>query len=246
MKISQIFLGTFCALTIIFSCSLGEVEAARKPIGKIKIIDGKEVSYDDNVVNGSVSEGPLSNGNIIKFNTGAISKEKTLYVPFETQINSYHRGVISATMVVNSLGLGKYSQQNIANLFGTITDESSVGISIQNVLNELVRDSRFQFNWVLHTDENDLDTVKVNVTSAIENGNPVIVNTIESLGDCYLRGHNTGYSLNHFGVVSGYYNYGEKVVYLNPEYGRFNGFVKSQVINVKDLSYAMGRRGYVW
>lgn len=55
MRKRKFIFGVFCSINLCLFYPLDNVDAAKNPVGKIKIIDGKEVSYDDNVVNGSVS-----------------------------------------------------------------------------------------------------------------------------------------------------------------------------------------------
>lgn len=218
--------------------------AAKNHKGKTVNVNGVEVSYDSNAINGGVS--PIPTGNDPKFADRLVEKEKYLSVPFETHINNYYSAPAAISMILNSLGITTYSQQQIAQKLGTLSNGTYTGYQIEHTLNSIVNGSKYKFNWVWHSNVNDFNSVRDNITSAIEYGNPVMVNTAESPGDTYLRGHNTGYALYHFGVVSAYYNYGDKFIYLDPSYGRFSGFIKSQVATIKDLSYAMGTRGYAW
>lgn len=203
------------------------------------------VQEDNTVINGGVDfETPLEE-NVIKISERAPKpKQVILKIPFQTQINNYYCGPASASMIVNSLGYNK-SQQQMASLLGTTTNGTNAGNGVANALNNAIKGSRFKFRWEWHT-YNQIDKMKGHVVETLSYGNPVMVNTAESPGDVYLKGHNIGAPLYHFGVIGDYFNYGNEVTYVDPGYGRVPGFVMKQRVSIKNMSYASGTRGYAW
>lgn len=203
------------------------------------------IQENTEVVNGGVDlETPLED-NVIKVSSrSAKPKEVILYIPFQTQINNYYCGPASAAMVVNALGYNK-TQQQMASLLGTTTNGTNAGNNVANALNNVVRGSRFKFRWEWHT-YNQIGKMKGHIVEALSYGNPVMVNTAESPGDVYLKGHNIGVPLYHFGVIGDYFNYGNEVTYVDPAHGRIRGFLIEQRVSIKNMSYATGTRGYAW
>lgn len=88
--------------------------------------------------------------------------------------------------------------------------------------------------------------VQDHIVEALSYGNPVMVNTYETTGDCYLEGHENYSELYHYGIVGDYFNYGEEVTYVDPGAGMFTGFVMNQTVDIDDMCKAIGTRGYVW
>ena len=170
--------------------------------------------------------------------------QKELSIKFQTQINDYYCGPASASMIVTSLGRPR-TQQQMASLLGTTTNGTNAGNGVANALNAVMKGSRYKFNWVWHT-YNEIDKFKDNVTHAISYGNPVMVNTLESPGDSYLAGHNMGTTLYHYGIVGDYFDNGNSVTYVDPGYGRYPGFKMNQRVSIRNMSYAVGGRGYAW
>lgn len=218
--------------------------AAKNHKGKTVNVNGVEVSYDSNAINGGVS--PIPTGNDPKFADRLVEKEKYLSVPFETHINNYYSAPAAISMILNSLGITTYSQQQIAQKLGTLSNGTYTGYQIEHTLNSIVNGSKYKFNWVWYSNVNDFNSVKDNIISAVEYGNPVIINTEENLGDVFFRGHNTRLSFYNYGIIYAYFNYGNDFMYLDPGYDRFLGFVKFQKTQIKDLNYAMENRGYAW
>lgn len=164
-----------------------------------------------------------------------------------SDVKSSHNSLISSLLIfINNLDIGEYTENDISRRLDITVGENFSGKVVENLLNSLAKDSSFKFFWEMHNNVTDLTSLKMNATTAIDNANPVMVNTVSSPGDIYLRGHNTGYRLSNFGLITGYSEYGDKVVYLESGYGRFNGFTKSQTVDIKDLSYALEAGGYVW
>lgn len=201
--------------------------------------------FDDSVVNGAMDFETQLDEPVIKIQErSAKPRQVILSIPFQTQQTYYYCGPASAAMVVNSLGYNK-TQNEMASLLGTTTAGTAAGNGVANALNAVVRGSRYKFTWEWHN-YNQVDKMKNHVVEALSWGNPVMVNTVESPGDVYLRGHNIGSPIYHFGVIGDYFDYGNSVTYTDPGYGRFSGFVMDQRVSIKDMSYATGGRGYAW
>lgn len=171
-------------------------------------------------------------------------EEKSLYVPFQTQETTYWCGPAATSMALNTIGY-ETTQSQMADLLGTTENGTGAGAGVANAMNAIAEGSKYTFYWEWHQPW-DVSTIQGKIVNAISYGNPVVVNTAESPGDCYINGHDTGSPLYHFGVVSAFYNYGETVTYEDPAYGRFEGFWQTQTIGVEKISKAAGGRGYVW
>lgn len=211
--------------------------------------EGDTVVYSETAVNGNVDLGtPLiltTEQEVDKSKaimTRAASKE--IFIPFQTQQTDYYCGPAAARMVLGGIGYSR-TQNQMASLLGTTVNGTNAGNSVANALNSVVAGSRYQFRWQWHT-YTDIATIKSHVLEAINYGNPVMVNTMESPGDVYLQGHNIGTTLYHFGVVADYFDYGNTITYTDPGAGRFSGFVVDQRASITNLSYATGGRGYAW
>ncbi|MEY8462567.1 C39 family peptidase [Streptococcus merionis] len=207
--------------------------------------DQEGIKADETVVNGGVDLVTPLDTNVLKISERAPRPAQViLRIPFQTQINNYYCGPAAATMVVNALGYNK-TQQQMAALLGTTTNGTNAGNGVANALNSVVRGSKYQFRWEWHT-YNQVDKMKGHVVEALSYGNPVMVNTAESPGDVFLKGHNIGVPLYHFGVIGDYFNHGNEVTYTDPGYGRIRGFVQDQRVSITNMSYAAGTRGYAW
>lgn len=223
------------------------INAATEPGDDSDVItleDGTEVYYG-NEINGGVDLSS-SNENVQKAEKLEVSPRipvKTLNIPFQTQANDYYCGPASASMIVRGLGFNK-SQSQMATLLGTTVNGTGAGDSVANALNSVVG-SKATFRWVWHNYQN-ISTLRSHTISAIDYGNGVMLNTMESPGDNYLLGHDVGYTLYHFGVIRGYNTSAETGLYMDPGYGKFGGFVKEQNATWVNLSYAAGGRGYAW
>lgn len=231
-----------CVGTLVLSVIFGvcNVSAAKNTKG--------EKFYDFSKVNGAMSfdnnESKPKDRTIID---GDLPGEKKLKVTHISQQNNYYCGPASALMVLNTIGYNSYNQDSVAKLIGTNENGTGAGQDyIPRGLNSVVeKDGKFKFHWADHKYD-DVDSIRMNIMSSISYGNPVIINSYEKPGDVYIHGHDIGIELYHFGVVSEYYSRGTVVTYLDPGYGLFNGFIKSQQVKIKDISYAAGGRGYIW
>lgn len=230
--------------TLLLAVGTNVSYAAKNYKGQTVTVDGVQVSYDPTAINGGIDL-TSETGKKVAITTRGILEQKEIFVPFETQINNYYLGTAATSMLANSINIST-NQHKISSLFDTATTNINSEINLLKALNKVVAGSNFKFYWQEHNDVNDINTIRTHIVSAIEHGNPVMVNTAEGPGDTYLRGHNTGYRLYNVGIISGFYNYGNRVKYIDPGYGRFSGFVKSQVTTIKNLSYATGTRGYAW
>lgn len=209
--------------------------------------DGTTIVYDNSTLNGGIDlETPLINDKEIdKKNTPTTrAGSVVISIPFQTQQNDYYCGPASARMVLGGIGYSR-TQNQMASLLGTTTNGTNAGNGVANALNSVVAGSKYQFRWQWHT-YTDVSKIKGHVLEALNYGNPVMVNTVESPGDVYLTGHNIGTTLYHYGVVADYFDYGNQVTYTDPGYGRYSGFVMDQRASIKNLSYAVGGRGYAW
>lgn len=174
----------------------------------------------------------------------SLHRSKELPIDFQTQQNNYYGGPASASMIVNALGYN-YSQEQMADLLQTDQAGTIAGANVTNALNKVVAGSNYKFRWTWHHFK-QVETMKQQITEAIDHGNAVMVNTVEGPGDWYIRGHNLGYRFYHYGVVADYFDYGNTVTYVDPGYGRFSGFEMQQRVTIEELSYAAGERGYAW
>ena len=242
-------LGTVCVgLTILLSLVLlPNANAASSVDDQSSLsVDGVTVIYDMDAVNGGISlnniDAPKSSS--VKSARVASQPSKIIMVPFQTQETNYYCGPASARMVLGAIGRYR-TQSQLAGLMGTTTAGTNAGAPVVNALNAVASGSGFKFTWQWHTYSN-INTIKDHVTTAISDGNPVMVNTMEFPGDVWLQGHNIGSALYHYGVVADYFDYGNSVTYTDPGYGRFAGFVQDQRVSITNLSYAVGGRGYAW
>lgn len=242
MKIIKIILSTTTIISLL-AFNVNYTHSAKHHKGQTVTIDGVQVSYDPNAINGGIDL-TTEKEKLVAITTNYTLESKEIYVPFEQQINEYYFGTATASMLTKSINIPQ-TQQQISNL---LEEPSAVtaGKNLSTALNRLLENSKFRFYWEWHNNVNDITTMKTHIVSAIEYGNPVMVNMTEGPGDNYLRGHNIGYSHSIFGLISGFYNYGDRIKYIEPGYGRFSGFVKPQVTTIENLSYATGDRGYVW
>lgn len=246
MKIKNVF-SIALVLTLVSTTSATISASTVSPEGSsvIETENGTEIIYDDNSVNGGVSKDfNIKIDNSKKSTSRAEAAAKSLNVKHQTQQNNYYCGPASASMIVKYLGYNK-SQADMAKLLQTnSSDGTSAGNNVAQALNK-VASSKAKFTWEWHNYSN-VKQIKSHIKTAIDFGNPVMINTVESPGDWYIKGHNTGYTLYHFGVIKGYSNFADAGVYLDPGYGRFSGFIKEQITTTKNLSYAAGGRGYAW
>lgn len=110
------------------------------------------------------------------------------------QQNNYYCGPATACMVAKTLGLGTYTQSNMAAIIGTTTNgSSSSGITsgLNNLLSNAGRTGRYQ------TTNTAYSSLTNSITYSIQNGFPIIVNVKEM--PLYTVG------VGHFIAVNGYY-----------------------------------------
>ena len=92
------------------------------------------------------------------------------------QQNNYYCGPATACMVAKTLGLGTYTQSNMAAIIGTTTNgSSSSGITsgLNNLLSNAGRTGRYQ------TTNTAYSSLTNSITYSIQNGFPIIVNVKE-------------------------------------------------------------------
>ena len=236
------------ALSTIMSLVPLPIQAATTTDGNVQVSDeGTTIIYDTSSLNGGIDTSTplLIDENIDKSNVPmARASSVEISIPFQTQQNDYYCGPASAKMVLGGIGYTR-TQDQMAALLGTTTNGTNAGNNVANALNSVVAGSKYQFRWQWHT-YSDVSTIKGHVVEALNYGNPVMVNTMESPGDVYLTGHNIGTTLYHYGVVADYFDNGNQVTYTDPGYGRYSGFVMNQRASITNLSYAVGGRGYAW
>lgn len=245
-KISNLCLSFIMMISIISSTV--EIHASTSTNGQSETdYNGITIIYDENTLNGSIDLETklLNNTSIDKTNSKTPrSGSVEIYIPFQTQQTDYYCGPASARMVLGGIGYYR-TQDQMASLLGTTVNGTNAGNGVANALNSVVAGSQYEFRWQWHT-YTDISTIKGHIVEALNYGNPVMVNTMESPGDVYLAGHNIGTTLYHYGVVADYFNYGNEVTYTDPGYGRYSGFVQDQRVSITNLSYAVGGRGYAW
>ncbi|MEG0823346.1 MAG: C39 family peptidase [Erysipelotrichaceae bacterium] len=237
-------------LTIV-SNSMNSVKAATEIENEsTSTEDGTPIVYDDSIMNGSVNleENLTLNESELVDKSRIVKPRSTsviITIPFQTQQNDYYCGPASAKMVLGGIGYTR-TQDQMASLLGTnANDGTYAGEGVANALNSVVAGSKYQFRWQWHNYLN-VSTIKGHIVEALDYGNPVMVNTVESPGDVYLAGHDIGVPLYHYGVVADYFESGNSVTYTDPGYGRYSGFMMDQRATITNLSYAVGGRGYAW
>ena len=243
---------TFLTCIVVLGGFSTNVQAAAKNGDEDNIVvsdDGQEIVYDTQVVNGGIdleTELDIPYDQLIDKKNVPTTRASSVVItiPFQTQQEDYYCGPAAARMVLGGIGYS-VTQNEMAELLGTTVNGTNAGNNVANALNSVVEGSNYQFRWQWHT-FSDVSKIKSHVLEALNYGNPVMVNTMESPGDVYLVGHNIGTTLFHYGVVADYFDYGNSVTYTDPGYGRFSGFVMDQRVSITNLSYACGGRGYAW
>lgn len=240
----------FSSVILTLSISSYSVLASTAESGKTYTTeDGTKIYYDDNAMNGGIDTQKIyydTKEEAVGPIKAPRAPAKYLNVPFQTQQNNYYCGPASASMIVHALGFNR-TQNQMASLLHTTSGGTDAGDSVARALNS-VAGNKATFRWVWHSYQ-DINTLASHVESAINYGNAVMLNTDEGPGDNYLRGHNTGKKLYHFGVIRGYNSYNGTGQYMDPAYGYYgpySGFVEEQAASWHDLSYASGGRGYAW
>lgn len=195
----------------------------------VEIEEGTVIQYNENALNGGIDLG--------------MPAKVELTIPFEQPKQYNYSSVASTVMLLNSIGF-TYTQQEIADLFEVdrvVTD----GKHVTEVLNHTTEGSRYAFTLEQH-DALNITGLKNHIVEALVYGNPLLVNTMESSGDCYLEGHNQYGTLYQYGLVKDYYNYGNSVTYTESDYGIYSGFSVNKKVGITNLSYAAGGKWYVW
>lgn len=195
----------------------------------VEIEEGTVIQYNENALNGGIDLG--------------MPAKVELIIPFEQPKQYNYSSVASTVMLLNSIGF-TYTQQEIADLFEVdrvVTD----GEHLTEVLNHTIEGSRYSFTLEQH-DALNITGLKNHIVEALVYGNPLLVNTIESSGDCYLEGHNQYGTLYQYGLVKDYYNYSNSVTYTESDYGIYSGFSVNKKVGITNLSYAAGGKWYVW
>lgn len=259
MKLLKLF-SLFIAITLITPYLILHTNAATID-GNVIIRDNKSINgqidmntpldgmvvitSDPTAINGQIStEEPIISSSKRRVKRFPIKERTNISIRFETQKNNYYCGPAACVMALSGIGY-KVTQEQMAALLGTTTNGTPAGNNVANALNKVVKGSRFEFRWEWH-DYRKIDTIRHNLLHALSYGNPIVLNTKEGPGDNYIGGHNTGESLYHFGVIHGHEKYGDFMYYSDPGYGLFPGFIKTQKVKIKDVSYATGERGYAW
>lgn len=222
------------ASVILMSTGSGYIYATQEATSSdgdqvVEIEDGTVIRYNENALNGGVDLG--------------VPAKVELLVSYEQPKQYNYNSAASAAMLLNSIGFN-YTQQEIADLIAvnrTVTD----GEHLTEVLNQITEGSRYAFTLEQH-DASDIASLKKHIIEALVYGNAILVNTIESTGDCYLEGHDQYGVLYQYGMVKDYYNYGNTITYTDSDYGIFSGFSKNQKVSISNLSYAVGGKWYVW
>lgn len=230
-KLKKLF---YLFIMILFFFNTNLVNAAKDYQGKFVIIDGNKVSYDENAINGKVDI-PNQDEKTRADNYKVELEEKYLSVPLLLK-NTYYVNTIN--MVLNALD----REVDDNNLVKDIKESYNI-FEIKDILNKRAEGTKFKFSSDYIT---DINTFKMNTTSAIAYGNPVIVSLSENVGDVYFRNHSTTTDVETFGVISGYTEYGDKVLYLESGHGRFANFSKPQIVKIDDLYFATEGGLYVW
>lgn len=199
--------------------------------------DGETVVYDDEAVNGGIDLSiPESEKDPAADSWPA---SIVLKIPFIMQKNG-SSALASSEMLLKTIGLD-VSHRELSSLLSVETDPAM----LDDVFNDLAEGSPYQFQWSYH-DVITLENLKYRVLEALNYGNPILVKTAEFSGDIYIRGHNVGYSLHHYGLIGDYFENGNIVTYVDPAQGRFHGFMSDQSLTINQISNAAGGQGYVW
>lgn len=247
MKKRKLFITAFCV--VILSCpSVLNLKAAteiseNEGEDSVLLEDGTKIYYSSEL-NGGIDLVNTNNYPLIEKNKQIKLPAKYLNIAHQTQNNGYYCGPAAASMIVKALGFNK-SQSQMASILKT---SSSTGTEAGDVLASRlnsVTSSKATFRWQWH-DYRNVSTIENHIIQAINYGNGVMVNTMESAGDYYLKGHGWTTTLYHYGVIRGYNSLTGVVSYLDPGAGMFSGFVKEQFVTWDDISKATGGRGYAW
>lgn len=196
----------------------------------VEIDDATVIRYNENALNGGIDLG--------------IPAKVELTIPFEQPKQYNYSSVASTVMLLKSIGIN-HTQQELADLLNANNIGMIDGEHLTEVLNHTTEGSRYAFTLEFHDTMNIAD-LKNHIIEALAYGNPVLVNTVESLGDCYLEGHEQYGTLYQYGLVKDYYNYGETITYTESDYGVFSGFSVNRKVGTTNLSYAAGGKWYVW
>lgn len=221
-----------CVLFLTTASSVFATESSTPSDGgqTVENEDGIVIKYDENALNGGIDLG--------------MPAKVELSVPFEYSKQYNYNSAASAVMLLNSIGFN-YTQQEIADLFNVNSLGLIEGETMVDILNHISEGSRYAFTLEKH-DALDIVSLKDHIVEALVYGNPVLMGTLESPGDCYIEGHNQYGILYQYGLVKDYINYGNTVTYIESDYGIYSGFTTNNEINVTNLSYVAGGEWYVW
>lgn len=166
---------------------------------------------------------------------------RTLNVPHKTQENNYYCGPASVQMVLAYKGKN-VSQSTLASRLGTTSaNGTSAGANVPNALNYYLG-NRYGWHWQAWS---DVSGMRSKIYAGMAAGDPTVVNTHETRGDSYIKGHENFASLYHFGVVDAMTQQ-DTVRYNDPGAGRFSGMIARQMLETWRISYAAGGRGIAW
>lgn len=165
---------------------------------------------------------------------------KILSISFQTQQNDYYCGPAAVRMLLAATGK-YYTQDYIAGQIGTTVNGTGFGASFINPINSLSSGTGFSFNLVWGASD-----LKNRSVIAIVYGNPVLVNTNESAAGYHLKGHAENGIQYHCGIVNGYRQSGNILVYTDPAYGRFPYTVQQQDVSLDIMSSMVSTLGFIW
>lgn len=244
-KILRLFVAIFVFLLSVsmsFAVTDNEISSSGDEI--IVGEDSQEVIFDNSAIDGGIEEEILySIPKIMTRSTPDTPMSKNLNLQWVQQINGYYCAPAAGEMIVKPFN-PSITQTTIAskNYFNTTTNGTDFGIHLKTALETLTG-----ISWGIQSHVySDVSTLQNRVVAAITYGNGVLVNTVESPGDCYLQGHDAYGVLYHYGVIDAYTSYGNNVVYKDPGAGMYPEFAKSQTVTITKMSYAIGGRGYLW
>jgi hypothetical protein len=224
--------------------------------GYIQTDEGIQIHYDNKAMDGGIDYDPeltelsnLDNCYEKEIRTsgakGMTETHATVPITFQTQLYNNYCGPAAVKMLLSGIGISS-NQSTIATAIGTDASGTSFGNSLLQQVNSMASSAGITFYLVWHSSTNTA-TLKTNFVSAIEGGNPVLINTDES---DYFRfnGHATHNIKYHYGCVNGFTNSGEYFRYNDPASG-FSGWTdipQAAYYSKTVISGACGGRGYIW
>lgn len=223
-------------------------------------VDGVDIYYDNNAVNGGVDidkdKGYVNeNGVNIYYDNHAINggvdlEAKPAYqgvnssvvlpIVFEHPQSDKSNAFASMAMLLSTIGY-PMTQQELATVLDMNNIESK---QIAEELNSIVKDSNYHFTSEYH--DFNVETIRNHVVEALNVGNPILVHTVETSSDWYIEGHGLMGSYNEYCLVGDYFDYGAEVTIVNMNQGIYDGFNLNQKVSIQALSNATGGSDYVW